>query len=785
MDKSVNNPNLPADRNNEKTAATGEDVKEKLPSFFVSLRSTKSTPLKNCHDLQYYIVSDTHNRIQTEKYRETASVSRKLADNLKRNSHAICPSIQFNPTGRTLESFAHETLWLMLDYDHVLGIQFDELKQKVCKAPYTMVFYRTISGLGFRILLRYMRPPGCTLTVTELHQLAISKAMKYYNDLTNLLADTQCKDITRLCGLAHDPQAYFNWDAPRLPISPEEVDHYYRTVVKPAIESDQERSEKKVRTPSHPAKPAAAKGGGTASERMGKLPSFDDIITRVQQHARGWRCQFVDGSRHEYALRFALFCHSYGADEEALATWMQAEMGSQHEGVGDIVKWVYSHPESFGCWHLYTKGTGYGKNPGIQEIKQWLATRSELRFNTMTHKNEIRSYDTRSQYFYNWTQIGDREENTIYSIMDMDGLHVSQKKLHTFINSQFSQDFNPLQDYLSTLPAWEEGKDKDYIGELCERVTVRDVPDCYHTHDLFVYTFRKWFVAMVVGWMLKKVVNETVLLLVGKGGIFKTTFLEYLLPPQLHDYFTNDSTADYKNKDFLEYFGSKALICLDEFDAPYGKNLNSFKSCVTKKELNVRYPYDRYASLLIHTASLCGTSNNIHIINELENRRYLVWLVDSIDSPRNNPVNYEGIYSQALALGRKVVKFDKAKIPEGEWVYWLTGEDQRKQEIHNCMFMVNNYLEERIRKFYRVPRKGTSDEQAANLTFATASDILDKVCTNPVFRQSFSSKDIAAVMDRIGFVKRHRKVGNGWWVIEIDGETIHREAQFIHNCDEL
>ena len=104
------------------------------------------------------------------------------------------------------------------------------------------------------------------------------------------------------------------------------------------------------------------------------------------------------------------------------------------------------------------------------------------------------------------------------------------------------------------------------------------------------------------------------LILVGKGGLYKTSFFQYLLPPELRQYYANDSTADYNNKDFLELCASKALICLDEFETPMGKNLSAFKSIVTKPTITLRRPYARYSSQLLHNASLCGTSNNIHIV---------------------------------------------------------------------------------------------------------------------------------------------------------------------------
>ena len=753
-----------------------------MPSLFSTLRSTQSAPLKHYIDIAYFIMSDTHTKVQTEKYREAIKIDRQQAANIKRNCHAICPAIQFKPKGRTLSDFDKEAKMGMLDYDNVVGLVLTDALRKVQDSPYAIAAYRTISGMGFRILFRYERPVGCTLTATELHRLAITKAMKYYDELTRLSADRQCLDMTRLCGLSHDEQAYFNWNAPTLPITHEEVQHFYNTQVKPKLDEEKAMenqdaamgSQGKKETKGGQGKNAAK--GGTSQEKGGKPATFDDIIAAVNRHAKTWNCRFEPGSHHRYALRFARFCHNYGADKDSLLTWMNAEMGSQHEGIPGIVEWTYRKTDTFGTWHLYAPGEGYGKNPGMKAIKQWLDSRAEIRFNTMTHKNEIRSYEAKSQFFRNWTQIEDREEATIYTIMDMSGLHVTQRKLHAFINSHFSEDFNPLATYLESLKEWDEEKDPDYIGELCDWFRVKEVPEYYHTHELFKYTFKKWFVAMVVGWIVKKVVNETMLLLVGKGGIFKTTIFEHLLPPELRNYFTNDSSADYKSKDFLEIMSSKALICLDEFATPNGKNLNSFKSCITKKELNVRYPYDRYASLLIHKASLCGTSNNLHIINELESRRYLIWHVLSIKSPLENTINYEGIYSQAVALAKKVMERKERKETDKGWVYWLTKEDMEKQEKHNKLFMENNYIVELILKYYRVPT--SEDKSNPNLKFVTDSDNLDRISMNPVLRQSFSNRDIAAIMDNLGFKKQHRRNGNGWWVVEKEGMVINMEAGF-------
>ena len=180
-----------------------------LPSLFRSLRTSCHSPLISTAELERLILHDKALENDTKGYRESINIDRNEARNKKRKLPAICPSIQFRRTGRKLEDFGCATGWLMLDYDHVAEIGLDEKVELASKSPYSMVVYRTISGKGLRILLRYERPKGCTLTVTELHRLAVDKAISIYDDLLHISADQQCKDMVRLCGLAHDAKAYF------------------------------------------------------------------------------------------------------------------------------------------------------------------------------------------------------------------------------------------------------------------------------------------------------------------------------------------------------------------------------------------------------------------------------------------------------------------------------------------------------------------------------------------------------------------------------------------------
>ncbi len=106
----------------------------------------------------------------------------------------------------------------------------------------------------------------------------------------------------------------------------------------------------------------------------------------------------------------------------------------------------------------------------------------------------------------------------------------------------------------------------------------------------------------------------------------------------------------------------------------------------------------------------------------------------------------------------------------------LVYEEEENEEIqrHNLYFRVNNYIAERINKFYRVPDADTPPEFCK---FVTASDVMDRICTNPAFRQSMSNKDISKYMEVLGFKKIHRKTGNGWKVMEMRPDEIENNQK--------
>lgn len=92
---------------------------------------------------------------------------------------------------------------------------------------------------------------------------------------------------------------------------------------------------------------------------------------------------------------------------------------------------------------------------------------------------------------------------------------------------------------------------------------------------------------------------------------------------------------------------------------------------------------------------------------------------------------------------------------------------------HNLLFMVPNYAEEQIKRFYRVPTPDTSERF---IKFRYTAEIVERICTNPVMRKNFEYQSIGSIMSRLGFPKAHRRKGNGWFVVEKEGAEINTEA---------
>ena len=732
-----------------------EEVEEVMPSFFWTIASSEGHQLINKDELVRIIKFDEMTKNHTELYRKQVPISKALADNTKLMMPGITASALMDGQGKQVANILKPTYWLAVDIDKIPDEKMQEVIAKTDKDPYVMARYVTASGHGLRILARYKPFDDPEVTAVELFDVVVRKAMDYFSILLGVPADEKCCDITRMCGLAHDPTAYFCWNSKPFELDTKDIKRLY---FKKSMAEKYERHSSRRRKPSQKMVSLAK-----------HIPTIDEAAPAIETLLETWGKAFEPNRHNDYVYNFGLTCLKYDIDQKEATDYADQHFSAQYPKTVSVMNQAYKHQEQRGTWQFMRKGESYGKKPSMKMLKQWLSMRYEFHRNEVTGYYEVCSRDVLKGKFHRWTRMDDNIENSLWIEMEEDGLQTLLPRLHSLINSDFSEKYNPLLDYLTALPAWD-GK-TDYIQMLADRIHIADTDGAHHTQEDFRYFFKKWFVAMVVTWVTDTVVGQTILIFVGKGGLFKTTFFDKLLPRVLHDYFINESTASYTDKDFMEAMASKALMCLDEFETAFGKNLSAFKSCVTKLFFSIRRPYDKYRTELPHRAAMCGTSNSVQIISEEENRRYSPWLIESIDSPIDHPIDYQHVYAQAVALGKEVM--ERQRKHEDGWVFWLTTEDIEVMREHNKMFMISNYMEDQILRYYRVPGK---DVEARYIKFRYSSEILERIGGCPALSRYIYQQNLASTLLRLGFERKRRSKGMGWFVIEKEVGEMNTDA---------
>ena len=732
-----------------------EEVEEVLPSFFWTIASSEGHQLINKDELVRIIKFDEMTKNHTELYRKQVPISKALADNTKLMMPGITASALMDGQGKQVANIQKPTYWLAVDIDKIPDEKMQEVIAKADKDPYVMARYVTASGHGLRILARYKPFDDPEVTAVELFDVVVRKAMDYFSILLGVPADEKCCDITRMCGLAHDPTAYFCWNSKPFELESKDIKRLY---FKKSMAEKYERRSSRRRKPSQKMVSLAK-----------HIPTIDEAAPAIEKLMETWGKAFEPSRHNDYVYNFGLTCLKYDIDQKEATDYADQHFSAQYPKTVSVMNQAYKHQEQRGTWQFMRKGESYSKKPSMKMLKQWLSMRYEFHRNEVTGYYEVCSRDVLKGKFHHWTRMDDNIENSLWIEMEEDGLQTQQPRLHSLINSDFSEKYNPLLDYLTALPAWD-GK-TDYIQMLADRIHIANTDGAHHTQEDFRYFFKKWFVAMVVTWVTDTVVGQTILIFVGKGGLFKTTFFDKLLPKILHDYFINESTASYTDKDFMEAMASKALMCLDEFETAFGKNLSAFKSCVTKLFFSIRRPYDKYRTELPHRAAMCGTSNSVQIISEEENRRYSPWLIKSIDSPIDHPIDYQHVYAQAVALGKEVM--ERQRKHEDGWVFWLTTEDIEVMREHNKMFMISNYMEDQILRYYRVPGK---DVEARYIKFRYSSEILERIGGCPALSRYIYQQNLASTLLRLGFERKRRSKGMGWFVIEKEVGEMNTDA---------
>ena len=663
------------------------------------------------------IRSDEKLAVFTQSYRQTGSKS------FKNEAQLFAVACLFEG-GKGKSDIRQLTGMSLVDIDH--GENVKEMKQKAMADPHTLMSYITMSGNGLRVIFTYDVAPefsGIPKDVGEVkkfeayYQQAFYAGNAYYERLLGAKADMQCKNLTRLSGLAHDPEVFLRPESEVVPFTAEEISTASTAYAK---QSKEDKQLQRIQT------------------------YFDTLI--VPQLAKA-NIVFQSGSHNEYVMRVGYRLAERRFPKKTALKWAVDRFGRDYPDTAQVVNSCFDNASPHG-----KQGGGGGGNRGdtktatVEEIKSFLDGHVRLRMNEITSRVEYSESEERRVV---WQPINDRKVNSLWAEMSQI-TRVNKQDLYSIIESDYVPIFNPFCEYLNSLPEWHEG-DHDYIADLAATVKVR------REDDSSLFTFRsslkKWLVGMVASWLCDDVVNNVILVLIGEQGAFKTTWFNYLLPPELKQYFYTKTNANRMSKDDLLTLAQYALVCCEELDTMRPAELNQLKAVVTMPSIDERAAYAHYHEHRKHIASFCGTGNNTQFLSDpTGNRRWLPFEVESIVSPREHPFHYEGIYSQALALY------------QSGFQYWFTKEEIQELNRHNRQFETPRLEHELVDLFFRKP---LDTELGEFMSVARALQIISNGIS-----QKLSAVNVGRAFAELGFRRVRTPNSRGFIVVCRTAEEI-------------
>ena len=627
----------------------------------------------------------------------------------------------------------------------------EQVKRLIIADPHTLLCYTTISNKGLRVIYRYQRAVngqrstvnGQSSTVNcQLNgvpwRAAFQCGNEYYRQLTGCEYDKACSDYVRLSGFAHDPEAYYNPNAEPFIITDE-------MILKANFSEDTE-----------PGKPRKVYETGSQST------TAKEVWPQVQKMLAKRGMEYVPQHRHDYILHACYLFNRFGVPEEDLREWASGEWNDKDEDEREcIITHCYKKGmNDFGTWRMSRESRKKRHENSmitIAEIRQWLSDHVQLCYNVVTDQTMLKTIDNSRLTIdnYKWQVVDDRILASLRSQMAIDtDKRVLKNDVYDVIKSDFAPLVHPIRDYINGLPKWD-GKDR--VAELTSHIRAEAVVPGQteeEAQQTLNWAFHKWLSAMVGTWMDDHVTNHQVFTLIGRQGIYKTTFFRYLLPPELRAYFWENAHNTFSTKDDHLALAENCLVDIEEVEATTQHELSELKSLITSDTIKERRPYARFRDAKHRLASLCATGNQQRFLtDETGNRRWLCFKVSHIDDPRTWQFDYQQLYAQL-----------RDELRNG-FHYWFDYEDEKRVELINQPFRVESDEEQLIRTRLRPPHEGEP-------TKLMNSAMICQLLNGGHVGYPLSTRKVSVAMKRLGFESVHCMSGNFFRVFEIPYDQI-------------
>jgi predicted P-loop ATPase len=363
----------------------------------------------------------------------------------------------------------------------------------------------------------------------------------------------------------------------------------------------------------------------------------------------------------------------------------------------------------------------------FHQAEEFISAKYKFRYNKIKMFVEISPLNSDV-----WKELN---ENNLYLDLQKHGIKISVGNLSAILKSDFCADFNPIQDYFSSLPKWD-GK-TDHIANLAKYVLAFDP-------ESFEFNFKKWLVRSVFCAMDDAYFNKQALVLVSNQNDGKTSFWNWLSPAPLSAYYTDRITTD---KDGIISLARNFMINIDELASLNKQDTKQLKALFSMKNINIRVPFGRNEAHLLRRCSFVGSTNEQSFLaDETGSVRWLCFNIHGINWDYSKHCNVDFVWAQAYALWQSTKN-------RNQWD--LSKEEITQNEKRNAKFKQLSIEQELIGRYFEKP----TGKQGKHFT---STDIL--VYLRPL-GVNINAIAVGRAMHSLGYDKAKENGIYGYWVL--------------------
>lgn len=666
--------------------------------------------------------------VKNGKWEKLAQEIRKISDHNQRQEkkREIMPHVTIS--GYFQESRKVENLTL---HSNFIGMDIDDIETEIESTrallstdPYIYAIFKSVSNTG---LCAIFRIDG------ERHKDAFDAIADYLKNKYQIIVDPSGKDVSRARYVSYDPDLHLNEKAAifkkYLP-KPKKLKITNTIFVQTEFDEVISQMVKKQVNCVEDYRDWLSIGFGLADKFGEQGRHYFHALSQISSKYEKSMCdkQYTHCVKHRTnTSKVTIATIYYHAKQAGINIYTEktrkiAAVTSSQKKAGLSATQIADNLEKF---------EGIPKQDADDIIRQAFQSNGDVKTGESI-VDQVRAY-LRHQYQLKRNVITRKIENNgkILDEIELNTMFLDCKNIFTELSSEifmkivFSNNtpsYNPLLE-------WFEENTGQPVGVIDEFFS------CFDTPDDIKYFGKKWLVGVISA--IHGIHSPLMLILAGeKQGTGKTEAFRRMLPKALIPYYAESKLDAGKDDEIL--MTQKLIIMDDEMGGKSKKESKRLKELTSKQTFTLREPYGKMNVDLDRLAVLCGTTNDLQILNDpTGNRRLLPMQIFGIDHKRYNAINKDDLFIEAYNLWQSGF----------EWQ--LTTEDVERMAKKNDKFEEYSVEYDLINKYYQLPESSWFVE-------LTATDI--KVSLEAKSSQKLSLRKIGFELKRLGYECEIKKI---------------------------